>query len=126
MQNLEKEKIIIKDTKISVMKVNGVEYVSLTDIARLKNEIYPNEVVKKWMSNNDSFEFYSLREELFNKDFNSAEFGRIKISEANKKSFVMTTTQWKRRTNAIGIVPSSGKYSVGTFAHPDIALEFAS
>ena len=49
-----------KDTKISIMKVNGVEYVSLTDIARLKNEIYPNEVVKKWMSNNDSFKFYSL------------------------------------------------------------------
>ena len=60
MKNLEKDKIIIKDTKISVMKVNGVEYVSLTDIARLKNEIYHNEVVKKWMSNNDSFEFYSL------------------------------------------------------------------
>ena len=126
MQNLEKNKIIIKDTKIAVMKVNGVEYVSLTDIARLKNEIYPNEVVKKWMSNNDSFEFYSLWEELFNKDFNSAEFGRIKISEAYKKSFVMTPNQWKRRTNATGIIPSSGKYSVGTFAHPDIALEFAS
>ena len=47
MKTLEKDKIIIKDTKITVMKVNGVEYVSLTDIARLKNEIYPNEVVKK-------------------------------------------------------------------------------
>ena len=78
------------------------------------------------MSNNDAFEFYSLWEELFNRDFNSAEFGRIKIGEAYKKSFVMTPTQWKRRTNAIGIIPSSGKYSVGTFAHPDIALEFAS
>lgn len=99
MQNLEKDKIIIKDTKISVVKVNGVKYVSLTDIARLKNEIYPNEVVKKWMSNNDSFEFYSLREELFNKDFNSSEFSRIKISEAYKKSFVMTPTQWKKRNN---------------------------
>ena len=126
MKNLEKEKIVIKDTKISVMKVNGVEYVSLTDIARLKNETYPNEVVKKWMSNNDSFEFYSLWEELFNKEFNSAEFGRIKINEAYKKSFVMTPNQWKRRTNARGIIPSSGKYSIGTFAHPDIALEFAS
>ena len=125
MQNLEKDKIIIKDTKISIMKINGMEYVSLTDIARFKNEIYPNEVVKKWMSNNDSFEFYSLWEELFNKDFNSAEFRRIKITEVYKKSFVMTPTQWKRRTNAIGIIPSSGRYSVGTFAHPDIALEFA-
>ena len=113
------------DTKISVMKVNGMEYVSLTDIARLKNKEYPNDVIKKWMSNNDSFEFYSLWEELFNENFNSAEFGRIKNNEAYKKSFVMTPNQWKKRTDCIGIIPSSGRHSIGTYAHPDIALEFA-
>ena len=78
------------------------------------------------MSNKNSFDFYSLWEELFNSNFNSAVSRRIKNEEVGYNSFTMTPTQWKKRTNAIGIIPSSGKYSKGTFAHPDIALEFAS
>lgn len=116
----------VKDNLIGVMRVGNVEYISLTDIARYKNSDNPSDVLKFWMSNKNSFEFYSLWEELFNPNFNSVESHRIKIDEVGLNSFVMTPTKWKKRTNAIGIIPSSGRYSKGTFAHPDIALEFAS
>ena len=72
------------------------------------------------------FEFYSLWEELNNKNFNSVESHRIKIEEVGYNRFTMTPSRWKKDFNAIGIIPSSGKYSAGTFAHSDIALEFAS
>lgn len=116
----------VKDNLIGVMKVGNIEYISLTDIARYKNPDNPSDVLKFWMSNKNSFEFYSLWEELFNPDFNSVESHRIKVEEVGYNSFIMTPTKWKKRTNCIGIIPSSGRYSKGTFAHPDIALEFAS
>ena len=72
------------------------------------------------------FEFYSLWEELNNKNFNSVESHRIKIEEVGYNRFTMTPSRWKKDFNAIGIIPSSGKYSAGTFAYSDIALEFAS
>lgn len=78
------------------------------------------------MSNKNSFEFYSLWEELNNENFNSVESHRIKIDEVGYNRFTMTPNRWKKEFNAIGIIPSSGKYSIGTFAHPDIAFEFAS
>ncbi len=77
------------------------------------------------MSNKNSFEFYSLWEKLNNETFNSVQLHRIK-SEIGLNRFIMTPTKWKNECNAIGIIPSAGKYSDGTFAHPDIALEFAS
>ena len=78
------------------------------------------------MSNKNSFDFYNLWEELHNENFNSVESHRIKIEEVGYNRFTMTPNRWKKDFNAIGIIPSSGKYSVGTFAHPDIAFEFAS
>jgi len=78
------------------------------------------------MTNKDSFDFYSLWEELFNENFNLAESREIKINEVGYNAFTMSPSQWKKRTGAIGIIPSSGRYSKGTYAHPDIALEFAS
>ena len=71
-------------------------------------------------------DFYNLWEELHNENFNSVESHRIKIDEVGYNRFTMTPNRWKKEFNAIGIIPSSGKYSVGTFAHPDIAFEFAS
>jgi len=121
-----KQKITVKDIEISVKKIGDENYISLTDIAKRKNVEDPSDVVKKWMSNKDSFDYYCLWEELFNPDFNSAESRRIKTEEVGYNAFTMSPAQWKKRTNAVGIVPSAGKYSVGTFAHPDIALEFAS
>jgi len=121
-----RDKIDVRGAEIATKIMRGVTYISLTDIARLKNAKDPSDVIKKWMSNKDSFDFYSLWEELFNVDFNSAESRLIKIDEVGLNAFLMTPSQWKKRTNAIGIIPSAGKYSEGTFAHPDIALEFSS
>lgn len=121
-----KTELNVNENLIGIMRIGGFEYISLTDLAKLKNSEYPNEVIKKWMSNKNSFDFYSLWEELFNSNFNSAESRRIKINEVGLNAFTMSPSQWKRRVNAIGIIPSSGRYSKGTYAHPDIALEFAS
>lgn len=118
-----KNKIDVRGIEIATKDRGSVTYISMTDIAKLKNIDDPSDVIKKWMSNKDSFDFYSLWEELFNPNFNSAESRLIKINEVGYNAFVMSPSQWKRRTNAIGIVPSAGKYSEGTFAHPDIAME---
>ena len=66
------------------------------------------------------------KEVIKNENFNSVESHRIKIDEVGYNRFTMTPNRWKKDFNAIGIIPSSGKYSIGTFAHPDIAFEFAS
>ena len=116
----------VKDNLVKVMRVNGVDYISLTDLASYINPNDPSGVIRNWMSTRNSFSFYSLWEELNNPDFNSVGFHRIKIDEVPYNRFTMTPNRWKKEFNAIGIIPSSGKYSKGTFAHPDIALEFAS
>ena len=124
------EKIItkmhVKDNLVKVMRVNGVDYISLTDLASYINPNDPSGVIRNWMSTRNSFSFYSLWEELSNPDFNSVKSHGIKIDEVPYNRFTMTPNRWKKEFNAIGIIPSSGKYSKGTFAHPDIALEFAS
>ena len=116
----------VNNRRIRVMRVNNVDYISLTDLARYQNENDPSGVIRKWMSNKNSFDFYNLWEELHNENFNSVESHRIKIDEVGYNRFTMTPNRWKKEFNAIGIIPSSGKYSIGTFAHPDIAFEFAS
>lgn len=119
-------KIHVKDNLVKVMRVNGVDYISLTDLASYINPNDPSGVIRNWMSTRNSFSFYSLWEELNNPDFNSVKSHGIKIDEVPYNRFTMTPNRWKKEFNAIGIIPSSGKYSKGTFAHPDIALEFAS
>ena len=115
----------VNENEIRVMRIDNEDYISLTDLARYKNPNDPSDVIKKWLSNYDTIEFLGLWEKLSNENFNSAEFSRIK-SEAPKRSFTMTPSQWCTRVNATGIIYGKGKYSVGTFAHSDIALEFAS
>ena len=115
----------VNENEIRVMRIDNEDYISLTDLARYKNPNDPSDVIKKWLSNYDTIEFLGLWEKLSNENFNSAEFSRIK-SEAPKRSFTMTPSQWCTRVNATGIIYSKGRYSVGTFAHSDIALEFAS
>ncbi len=115
----------VKENDIRVMRINEEDYISLTDLAKYKNSNDPSDVIKKWLSNYDTIEFLGLWEELSNDNFNSAEFSLIK-NEAPKKSFIMTPSQWCTRVKAIGMTYSKGRYSVGTFAHSDIALEFAS
>lgn len=121
-----KTEMKVKDNLVRVMRVGDIDYISLTDLAKYQNEDDPSGVIRNWMSNKNSFDFYNLWEELHNENFNSVESHRIKIDEVGYNRFTMTPNRWKKDFNAIGIIPSSGKYSIGTFAHPDIAFEFAS
>ena len=121
-----KTEINVNNNIVSIMRVNQTEYISLTDLATYANPNDPSGVIRNWMSNKNSFAFYSLWEELNNPNFNSVESHRIKINEVPYNRFTMTPNRWKKDFNAIGIIPSSGKYSKGTYAHPDIAFEFAS
>jgi len=118
-------KINVKDNLVGIMRINNKDYISLTDLARYKNESNPGDVIIKWMSNKSSFDFYCLWEELFNEDFKLAESREFKKDSANQ-SFTMSPSRWISMTNAKGFVSKRGKYDGGTFAHPDIALEFAS
>ena len=125
MDNKITTKINVKDNLIGIMRVNNKDYISLTDLARYKNEMNPGDVIIKWMSNKSSFDFYCLWEELFNEDFKLAESREFKNDSASQ-SFTMSPSRWISMTNAKGFVSKRGKYDGGTFAHPDIALEFAS
>ena len=118
--------IIVKENKIRILRVGNTNYISLTDLAKQANSLDPSGVIRNWMSNKNSFDYYSLWEEINNENFNSVESHRIKINEVGYNRFTMTPNRWRKDFNAIGIIPSSGKYSKGTFAHPDIAFEFAS
>ena len=122
---LIKTEIKVKENLIGIMRVGNIDYISLTDLAKFKNDRNPGDVVIKWMSNKSSFDFYCLWEELFNEDFKLAESGEFKNDSANQ-SFTMSPSRWISTTNAKGFISKRGKYDGGTFAHPDIALEFAS
>ena len=116
----------VNNNMIGIIRENNIDYISITDLAKYANEDDPSGVIRNWMSNQNSFAFYSLWEEINNPDFNSVESHGIKINEVPYNRFTMTPNRWKKEFNAIGIIPSSGRYSKGTYAHPDIAFEFAS
>ena len=118
--------IEVNSNKVGIRRNNNANYISITELAKYVTPNDPSGIIRKWMSNKNSFSFYSLWEELNNPNFNSVESHRIKINEVPYNRFTMTPNRWKKEFNAIGIIPSSGKYSKGTYAHPDIAFEFAS
>ena len=120
-----KAKLNVKDSLVNVMRINNIDYISLTDLARYKNSNNPGDVIIKWMSNKSSFDFYCLWEELFNDKFKLAESREFKNDSANQ-SFTMSPSRWVDIASAKGFITKRGKYDGGTFAHPDIALEFAS
>ena len=109
---------------IRVSSTNENDYISLTDIARKRNPEFPADVVKNWMRSRSTIEFIGLWEQLNNPDFKLVEFDQFK-QEAGSNAFVLTPQKWISATNAIGIISKSGRYG-GTFAHSDIAFEFAS
>ena len=100
------------------------EYISLTDIAKYRNDNDPRFVIQNWMRNRNTVEFLAVWEELHNSDFNRVQFEAVR-SEAGLNRFVMTPTKWIEQTNAIGIVSKAGRYGGGTYAHSDIAMVFA-
>ena len=99
------------------------EYISITDIARYKSD-EPTAVIQNWMRGRDVIEFLGLWESLNNPEFNPLEFEGFKL-QAGANAFTMSPKKWIESTNAIGIVSKSGRYG-GTYAHSDIAFEFAS
>ena len=99
------------------------DYVSLTDIARYKSPT-PKDVIKNWMRTHDVIEYLGLCETLYNPSFKGVEFDSFR-NQAGSNAFTMSPTKWIETTGAIGIVCKSGRYG-GTYAHSDIAFEFAS
>lgn len=112
---------------ISVVTTVGSEddYISLTDIAKYQDPENPRFIIQNWMRSRSTIDYLGLWEELNNPDFNRVDFDTVK-AEAGTNAFVMTPSKWIKITNAIGIVSKSGRYGGGTFAHKDIAFEFAS
>jgi len=100
------------------------EYISLTDIARYRNNDDPRFAIQNWMRNRNTIEFLGLWESLHNPNFNRVQFDTFR-TEAGLNRFVMTPSKWVEHTAAIGIVSKAGRYG-GTYAHSDIAMEFAS
>lgn len=112
---------------ISVVTTVGSEedYISLTDIARHKNPEFPADVVKNWLRIRSTIEFLGLWEQLNNPEFKLVEFDQFK-TDAGSNAFVLSPQKWIKETGAIGLISKSGRYGGGTFAHKDIAFEFAS
>ena len=123
--NIIKSEMDVKGNAISVIRVNGYEYISLTDLAKTQNNESPADVVKNWLRNKETISFLGIWEELNNEDFKLVEFDQFK-NEAGRNAFTMSPQKWIKATNAIGIISKSGKYNGGTFARSDIAFEFAS
>lgn len=100
------------------------EFISLTDIAKYRNEDDPRFIIQNWMRNRSTVEFLGAWETLHNPNFNRVQFEAVK-NEAGSNRFVMTPTKWIEKVNAKGIVTKMGRYGSGTFAHSDIAMSFA-
>jgi len=117
-------KINVKNTDLTIVQVNNEDYICITDLARYKNAEHTDDVIKNWLRNRNTIELLGIWEYLHNPNFNPVEFDGFRM-EAGLNGFVMTPKKWIESTNAIGIISKPGRYG-GTFAHKDIALEFAS
>ena len=116
--------IKVLENEITVLKIEDEDYICITDIAKYKDNILANDIIKNWLRNRNTIEFLGIWEQLNNPDFKPVEFDGFR-KEAGLNSFTMSPTKWIQGTNAIGIVAKSGRYG-GTYAHKDIAFEFAS
>ena len=118
-------KIIVKEQKINVLRIDNKEYISLTDLARYADEDDPRLPIQNWMRNKDVISHLGLWESINNENFKGVEFDAFK-NEAGSNKFRISPQRWIKETNAIGMISKSGRYDSGTFAISDIALEFAS
>jgi hypothetical protein len=114
----------VQNIPVAIVSDKSDDFISLTDIAKYRNSTEPFSVINNWMRNRATIEFIGLWEKLYNPDFKPLDFERFK-TEAGSNYFVLSPQRWIETTNAIGIISKSGRYG-GTFAHKDIAFEFAS
>ncbi|MBE0428096.1 MAG: KilA-N domain-containing protein [Nitrospirae bacterium] len=124
MSTNKKITIEVQGTAIAIVSQKDEDYISLTDIAKYRNKQEPFAIINNWMRSRSTIEFLGLWEKLSNPDFKPLEFERFR-SEAGNNYFVLSPQRWIESTNAIGFISKSGRYG-GTYAHKDIAFEFAS
>jgi hypothetical protein len=118
------KKITVLGTEITVFEAAQSDFISLTDIARYKDANNTDSIIQNWLRNRNTIELLGFWETMYNPNFKPLEFEGFR-KQAGLNSFVMTPKRWIETTNAIGIASKSGRYG-GTFAHKDIAFEFAS
>ncbi len=121
---MSKIKLNVNELEIILYKQNEEEYISLTDMAKFRDSERTNYIIQNWMRTQNTIEFLGLWEQLRNPGFNSIEFDAFR-NEAGANSFTLTPKKWIEATDAVGIISKSGRYG-GTYAHKDIAFEFAS
>ena len=117
-------KINVLNKEVTIYQQNDEDYICITDIARYKNAENTDDLIRNWLRNRNTIEFLGIWEQLNNPGFNPVEFDGFK-KQAGLNSFTLTPKQWIEKTGAIGIISKAGRYG-GTFAHKDIAFEFAS
>jgi len=115
--------LTVKGADIRIITGKQQDYISLTDIARYKKKERTDDLIRNWIRNRNTVEFIGIWEQLNNPDFKPVEFDGFR-KKAGLNSFTLTPKQWIEKTNAIGIVSKAGRYG-GTYAHKDIAFEFA-
>lgn len=119
------EIIKVEGIDVGIKEIDSQKYISLTDIAKKKNSEDPRFVVINWLRNRNTVEFLGIWEKIHNPKFNRVGFDTVRLN-AGLNSFTISPSKWIEETNAIGMVSKSGRYESGTYAHEDIALEFAS
>ena len=124
-KDLVKTELDVNNNKVGIMRVGDVDYISLTDLARYADSEEPRLPIRDWMRSKEVISYLGLWESINNENFKGGEFATFK-SEAGSNRFKMSPQKWIKETNAIGVISKSGRYDGGTFAHPDIAFEFAS
>ena len=122
--NKKNKTIEVLSTEVKVKTIEQNDFICLTDIAKSKNPERPDDLIRSWLRNRNTLELLGIWEQLYNPDFKPVEFDGFK-KQAGLNSFTLTPKQWIASTQAIGISSKSGRYG-GTYAHTDIAFEFAS
>lgn len=113
------KKLIVKNQEIRILNINNEDYISLTDMIKSKDGDF---FISDWLRNRNTIEFLGIWESVHNENFNYGEFAIIK-SKAGLNNYKLSVKEWVEKTNAIGLMSSSGRYG-GTYANEDIALEF--
>lgn len=116
--------IVVLSETVRIQRIEQAEYISLTDIAKFRSPDAPADIIKNWLRSRSTIDLLGLWEKLNNPDFKLVEFDQFRF-EAGENAFVLSPKKWIETTNAIGLVSKSGRNG-GTFAHRDIAFEFAS
>ncbi len=123
-KDLVKAELNVVNTKVGILRFGDYDYISLTDLARYVNPEEPKIPIQTWLRNKNVVSFLGLWEKIHNENFKGHEFTTFEM-EAGKNSFYLSPQKWIKETGAIGIISKSGNNG-GTYAHSDIALEFAS